>query len=314
MTSSSPWTGGRCVGRLRGPDDGSVSAVPPRHGRHRPRLSARRPTPPPTLMPTAPRRPGRWPPGRRGYVQGGPLCCSPATWDSSVKRTGESGRARAPGLPGTSWSAPAALGSLTEGRDDRPITICSPPRPPDWPGRRPGRPAGRRRQPRAVDRPGPQGGADRRRGPRVDLRMLAYNGSIPGPTLHVRRDPEITVDVRNDGDVETTVHWHGLRLENRYDGVPHETQEPIPVGGAYTLPGAVPGRRLLLVPPAHARGRRAGDGPVRHDRRRARRPDYWPPVDRELTLTLDDLLVEDGQSRRSAGPGRTSPRWAGSAT
>jgi FtsP/CotA-like multicopper oxidase with cupredoxin domain len=42
------------------------------------------------------------------------------------------------------------------------------------------------------------------------------------------------VDVRNEGDVETTVHWHGLRLENRYDGVPRETQAPIPVGGAFT--------------------------------------------------------------------------------
>ena len=74
----------------------------------------------------------------------------------------------------------------------------------------------------------------------AELRMLAYNGSIPGPTLRVDQGSEITVDTHNDGDVETTVHWHGLRLENRYDGVPHETQEPIPVGGSYTLPRAVP--------------------------------------------------------------------------
>src|SRR4051812_22548264 len=68
----------------------------------------------------------------------------------------------------------------------------------------------------------------------ADLRMLAYNGSIPGPTLRVPQGARITVDVRNDGDVETTVHWHGLRLENRFDGVPHETQQPIPVGGGYS--------------------------------------------------------------------------------
>ena len=35
----------------------------------------------------------------------------------------------------------------------------------------------------------------------AELRMLAYNGSIPGPTLHVPQGAEITVDVRNDGDV-----------------------------------------------------------------------------------------------------------------
>ncbi len=65
------------------------------------------------------------------------------------------------------------------------------------------------------------------------LRMLAYNGSIPGPTLQVEQGAEIIVEVTNDGDVGATVHWHGLRLENRYDGVPHETQEPIPIGGNY---------------------------------------------------------------------------------
>ena len=68
-----------------------------------------------------------------------------------------------------------------------------------------------------------------RRGPRYSgltagaaaaLRMLAYNGSIPGPTLHVDQGSEITVQATNDGDIEATVHWHGLRLENRYDGVP----------------------------------------------------------------------------------------------
>jgi len=68
----------------------------------------------------------------------------------------------------------------------------------------------------------------------ADLRMLAYNGSIPGPTLHVDQGAEIIIQVTNDGDVAATVHWHGLRLENGYDGVPHETQEPIPVGGTFT--------------------------------------------------------------------------------
>src|SRR5215211_3473922 len=66
------------------------------------------------------------------------------------------------------------------------------------------------------------------------VRMLAYNGSIPGPTLRVAQGSAIDVRVHNDGDTETTVHWHGLRLDNRYDGVPHETQAPIPIGGTFT--------------------------------------------------------------------------------
>ena len=65
------------------------------------------------------------------------------------------------------------------------------------------------------------------------VRMLAYNGSIPGPTLRVSEGSEVTVNVVNDGDLEATVHWHGLRLDNRYDGT-HETQAPIPVGGTFS--------------------------------------------------------------------------------
>jgi FtsP/CotA-like multicopper oxidase with cupredoxin domain len=50
----------------------------------------------------------------------------------------------------------------------------------------------------------------------------------------VRQGTEVIVHVTNDGDLEATVHWHGLRLENKYDGVPHETQTSIPVGGGFT--------------------------------------------------------------------------------
>jgi FtsP/CotA-like multicopper oxidase with cupredoxin domain len=71
------------------------------------------------------------------------------------------------------------------------------------------------------------------------VRMLAYNGSVPGPTLKVPQDATITVHVINRGDIDATVHWHGLRLENRYDGT-HETQAPIPVGETFTYEVNVP--------------------------------------------------------------------------
>ena len=126
------------------------------------------------------------------------------------------------------------------------------------------------------------------------LRMLAYNGSIPGPTLHVEQGAEITVEVTNDGDVEATVHWHGLRLENRSDGVPHETQEPIPIGGTYACRVQFPDAGCYWYHP-HVRedyGLEMGlYGTIVVEPADA---SYWPPVDRQLTLTLDDLLVEDG--------------------
>ncbi len=126
------------------------------------------------------------------------------------------------------------------------------------------------------------------------VRMLAYNGSIPGPTLRVPEGAEITVDIENEGDHEATVHWHGLRLENRFDGT-HETQELIPTGGHYTAQVAFPDPGIYWYHP-HVRedygqelGLYANCIVVPAD------PDYWPPVHRELALTLDDVLIEDGQ-------------------
>src|SRR4029453_808200 len=54
------------------------------------------------------------------------------------------------------------------------------------------------------------------------VRMLGYNGSIPGPTLKLPQNATVTVHVTNRGDLEATVHWPGLRLENRFDGT-HDT-------------------------------------------------------------------------------------------
>ena len=129
----------------------------------------------------------------------------------------------------------------------------------------------------------------------VVVRMLAYNGSIPGPTLRVQRGSEIVVNVVNDGDVDATVHWHGLRLENRFDGVPHDTQKPIPVGGTFTYRVRFPDEGVYWYHP-HIREDYTQDmglyGNILVD---PRDPDYWPDVDREVLLTIDDLLLEDGQ-------------------
>jgi FtsP/CotA-like multicopper oxidase with cupredoxin domain len=126
------------------------------------------------------------------------------------------------------------------------------------------------------------------------VRMLGYNGSIPGPTLRVPEGSEIQVDVHNEGDLEATVHWHGLRLENTSDGT-HETQQPIPVGGDFSCRVQFPDPGLYWYHP-HIRedyGQEMGlYGNVVVVPRDA---DYWPPVHRELVLTLDDVLIEDGK-------------------
>jgi FtsP/CotA-like multicopper oxidase with cupredoxin domain len=126
------------------------------------------------------------------------------------------------------------------------------------------------------------------------VRMLGYNGSIPGPTLKVRQGSEVAVHVRNDTDLDTTVHWHGLRLENRYDGVPHETQAPIPPGGEFTYRIQFPDPGLYWYHPHIREDVTQELGLYGSILVEPAEPDYWPPAHRDVVLTLDDLLLEDG--------------------
>jgi FtsP/CotA-like multicopper oxidase with cupredoxin domain len=126
------------------------------------------------------------------------------------------------------------------------------------------------------------------------VRMLAYNGSVPGPTLAVPQGATITVHVSNRGDLEATVHWHGLRLENRYDGT-HDTQAPIPVGDTFTYRVHVPDAGAFWYHP-HIREDYGQElGLYGNILARPGDPSYWPPANRELPLTLDDILIEDGK-------------------
>jgi FtsP/CotA-like multicopper oxidase with cupredoxin domain len=127
------------------------------------------------------------------------------------------------------------------------------------------------------------------------VRMLGYNGSIPGPTLKVQQGSEIIVHVTNQGDLDTTVHWHGLRLENKYDGVPHETQAPIPVGGEFTYRIQFPDPGLYWYHPHIREDYTQELGLYANILVEPSEPEYWPPADRDFILTVDDLLVEDGK-------------------
>jgi FtsP/CotA-like multicopper oxidase with cupredoxin domain len=126
------------------------------------------------------------------------------------------------------------------------------------------------------------------------VRMLAYNGSIPGPTLRVPQGAEVLVDIENEGDMENTVHWHGLRLENRFDGT-HETQDAIPVGGRYTARVTFPDPGVYWYHPHIREDYNQELGLYGNVIVTPSDPNYWAPVNHELTLTLDDVLIEDGQ-------------------
>lgn len=141
--------------------------------------------------------------------------------------------------------------------------------------------------------------------------MLAYNGTIPGPTLRVRQGTRIAVQVTNRTAMATTVHWHGLRLDNPFDGVPHQTQAPIRPGRSYTHHLTFPDPGLYWYHPHVREDVQQELGLHGNVIVEPADPSYWPPADREAVLTLDDILIEDGAIVPSTAT-TNACRWTGS--
>jgi FtsP/CotA-like multicopper oxidase with cupredoxin domain len=60
--------------------------------------------------------------------------------------------------------------------------------------------------------------------------VMHYNQSIPGPLLRIPQGRESIIRLHNSLDEPTSVHWHGLRIDNAMDGVPDITQPPVMPG------------------------------------------------------------------------------------
>ncbi|MEO8448597.1 MAG: multicopper oxidase domain-containing protein [Gemmatimonadota bacterium] len=126
-----------------------------------------------------------------------------------------------------------------------------------------------------------------------DYVMLGFNGQYPGPLIRVKQSATITVRFRNELDMPSTVHWHGIRLDNRYDGAAGVTQDPVPAGGEFVYRIRFPDAGIYWYHP-HVRediqqdlglyGNLLVDSPD---------PSYYGPANSEQVLMLDDLLVDE---------------------
>ena len=61
----------------------------------------------------------------------------------------------------------------------------------------------------------------------------AFNGQYPGPLIRVTAGARVVIRFTNRLDQRSSIHWHGVRLDNGFDGVPDITQQPVPPGGAF---------------------------------------------------------------------------------
>jgi suppressor of ftsI len=124
--------------------------------------------------------------------------------------------------------------------------------------------------------------------------MFAFNGQYPGPLIQVARGSRLTVEFTNRLPQPTTVHWHGIRLDYRNDGVPDLSQPVVQPGDSFTYHLRFPDDGIFWYHP-HVREDVQqelglyGNLLVRGDSAQ------YGPAHREEVLMLDDILVgEDG--------------------
>jgi FtsP/CotA-like multicopper oxidase with cupredoxin domain len=123
-----------------------------------------------------------------------------------------------------------------------------------------------------------------------DTAVWGYNGAVPGPELRFRQGERLRIEVENVLPADTTVHWHGLRLPNAMDGVPHVTQPPITAkGGRFNYEFDLPDAGTFWYHPHLGSPEQVARGLYGALIVEEREP---PAVDRDLVWMLSDWRLD----------------------
>jgi suppressor of ftsI len=123
------------------------------------------------------------------------------------------------------------------------------------------------------------------------VRMLAYNGSVPGPTIKAVQGSRITLILKNETNLPTTLHSHGVRLDYRSDGVPGLTQVSTGGGESFAYDIRFPDAGIFWYHPHYREDYQMELGLYGSYLISPKDTAYWQPVNREVVLMLDDLSI-----------------------
>ncbi len=126
------------------------------------------------------------------------------------------------------------------------------------------------------------------------VRRLAYNRMIPGPVIKVPRGGKITLKFTNKLDIPTTLHSHGLRGEDAFDGLPTTMggkQKPMQPGETFVYELTFPDAGVFWYHP-HLREDYTQEMGL-YGNYWVDAPDYWAPADREAFLIVDDFAENE---------------------
>jgi len=130
--------------------------------------------------------------------------------------------------------------------------------------------------------------------------VMSYNQSIPGPLIRIPRARESVIVFDNALDEPSSVHWHGLRIDNAMDGVPGMTQAPVMPGEKF---------EYRLTPPDagtywyHTHQRSWAQMALGLAGVLIVEEDDPPVVDQDLVFAIDDWRLDDDMQidRKSLG-------------
>ena len=125
------------------------------------------------------------------------------------------------------------------------------------------------------------------------IRMYGYNGQIPGPLIKVKQGSTIYVNFTNNAEFETTIHWHGIRHDFKFDGVAGVSQEPIKSGESFLYKLSFPDAGVFWYHPHIREDLEQELGLYGNIIVEPKDENYFNKVDKEVTLFLDDLLIEN---------------------
>ena len=125
----------------------------------------------------------------------------------------------------------------------------------------------------------------------VDTEIWGYDGAVPGPTIRCRRGEPVHVRLVNGLDEPTSIHWHGLRIDNAMDGVIGLTQDPVAPGASFDYMFTPPDAGTFWY---HTHNR-AWEQMARglYGRLIVEGDDPEDQFDRDLYLALDDWRLDD---------------------
>ena len=129
--------------------------------------------------------------------------------------------------------------------------------------------------------------------------IWGYDGLSPGPTLRAKQGEEFKVRLVNELQQPTVIHWHGLRIANAMDGVPHLTQMPVEPGASFDYRFTPPDAGTFWYHTHFGSSEQLARGLYGVLVVEEREP---VPVDRDLVLVVDDWrLLDNSEIQPSFG-------------